>query len=89
MNLSAEQIHLVKQIDAHVRQYPDTASGNEQLLITIYDYMDAFKRIMKSSTRVHMDYLSRQYAGFYRFGKLLESIAQGIADGDIDVPEDH
>ncbi|MDH3695059.1 MAG: hypothetical protein OER96_10875 [Gammaproteobacteria bacterium] len=30
MNLSAEQIHLAKQIDAHVRQSPDTASGNEQ-----------------------------------------------------------
>lgn len=89
MNLSAEQIQLATLIDAHVNRYPDTPLGNEQLLRTIYDYMDAFKRIIDSSTRVQMDYLSQQYSGFYRFGKLLESLAQGIADGEIDVPKDH
>lgn len=89
MNLSAEQLQLAKLIDAHVRRYPDTATGDEQLLRTAYDYMDAFKRIMDSTTTVQMDDLSQQYPGFYRFGKLLESIAQGIVDGDINVPKDH
>jgi hypothetical protein len=89
MNLSAEQLQLAMLIDAHVNQYPDTELGNEQLLQTTYDYMDAFKRVMDSSTRVQMDHLGQQYAGFYRFGKLLEAIAQGVADGVIDVPKDH
>lgn len=52
INLTAEQIHLAKQIDAHVRRYPDTELGTEHLLTTIYDYMDAFKRIMDSKTSV-------------------------------------
>lgn len=89
INLTAEQIQLAKIIDAHVNQYPDTALGTEHLLPTIYDYMDAFKRIIDSTTSVQMDYLCQQYDGFYRFAKLLESMAQGISDGTIDVPKDH
>ena len=88
INLSAEQVQLATLINAHVNRYPDTALGDEQLLQTAYDYMGAFKRIMDSSTSAQMDYLSQQYTGFYRFGKLLESLAQGIADGEIDVPND-
>ena len=89
MNLSAEQRQLAMLIDAHVNQYPDTELGDEQLLRTIYDYMDAYKRVMDGSTRAQMDYLYQQYDGFYRFAKLLEAIAQGIDDGVIDVPKDH
>lgn len=89
MNLSAEQRQLAMLIDAHVNQYPDTELGDEQLLRTTYDYMDAFKRVMDSSSRVQMDYLYQQYAGFYRFAKLLEAIAEGIDEGAIDVPKDH
>jgi hypothetical protein len=86
IHLTAEPLHLAKLIDAHVRQYPDNPLGTEQLLTTIYDYMAAFKRIMDSTTSVQMDYLCQQYPGFYRFAKLLESLAQGISDGAIDVP---
>lgn len=89
MNLSAEQRQLAMLIDAHVNQYPNTELGDEQLLRTTYDYMDAFKRVMDSSTREQMDYLYQRYDGFYRFAKLLEAMAQGIADGVIDAPKDH
>jgi hypothetical protein len=34
-----------------------------------------------------MDVLCERYNGFYRFAKLLENLAQGIADGSIPVPE--
>ncbi len=89
MNLTAEQIQLATLIDAHVSRYPDTDLGDEQLLITLTDYMDGFKRVMDSATPVQMDYLCQQYAGFYRFGLLMESLAQGIAEGVIEVPKDH
>ena len=89
MNLTAEQIQLATIIDAHVSQFPESQLGDEHLLQSTYDYMDAFKRILDSSTSVQMDYLCQQYAGFYRFGKLLEVMAEGIANGDIEVPKDH
>lgn len=89
IQLTAEQLQLATLIDAHVNRYPDDVTGDEHLLPTIYDYMDAFKRIMDSTTSVQMDYLCLQYPGFYRFAKLLESIAEGISDGTIAVPKDH
>jgi hypothetical protein len=89
LNLTAEQIQLATLIDAHVSRYPDTDLGDKQLLITLYDYLDAFTRIMDRATPAQMDYLCQQYAGFYRFGLLMESLAQGIAEGVIEVPKDH
>lgn len=44
---------------------------------------------MDSVTLAQMDALCQQYAGFSRFGLLLESLAQGIAEGVIEVPKDH
>ena len=38
---------------------------------------------------IQMDYICQQYDGFYRFAKLMERMAQGIADGIIEVPKDH
>jgi hypothetical protein len=89
LNLTAEQIQLASLIDAHVSRYPDTDRGDEQLFVTLYDYMDAFKRILDSATPVQMDTLCQQYPGFYRLAMLLESLAQGIAEGAIEVPKDH
>tara|TARA_A100001391_G_scaffold201871_2_gene189948 strand:- start:1967 stop:2236 length:270 start_codon:yes stop_codon:yes gene_type:complete len=89
MNLSAEQVQLAAMIDAHVNRFPDSPTGDEQLLPTTYDYMGAFKRVMDTSTSEQMDYLCQEYAGFYRFARLLETIAQAIADGEIEVPQTH
>jgi hypothetical protein len=36
-----------------------------------------------------MDWLIGQYPGFYRFAKILEVMAEGVADGTIEVPQDH
>lgn len=44
-----------------------------------YDYMEAFKRVMDSL----------QYPGYCRFAEWMERLAQGIADGVIEVPKDH
>ena len=89
MDLTTEQIQLAAMIDGHVNQYPESRLGDEHLLKSTYDYMDAFKRVMGGSTSVQMDYLCQQYPGFYRFGKLLEAMAEGIANGDIHAPKDH
>jgi len=43
-------------------------------------------RYGKVRTHEQMDALCELYPGFYRFAKLLESVAQGIQDGTIEVP---
>ncbi len=89
MKITEEQLELVKRINRHVNQFPENEVGTEQLLATLYDHKNSFKKVMDTTTRVQMDYLSQNYSGFYRFAKLLELMAQGISDGTIDVPLDH
>ncbi len=89
INISDEQLAIVKQIDSHANRFPQNELGTEQLLTSIYDYMEPFKKVMDTTTSVQMDYLSQNYLGFYRFSKLLELMAEGIASGTIEVPRDH
>lgn len=86
----------MKIIHDHALRYPLNETGEAQLLQTWYDYMDTSKRVMDTSKRVmdstshiQMDYICQQYDGFYRFAKLMERLAQGIADGIIDIPKNH
>jgi hypothetical protein len=87
--LNAEQLQMVKIIHDYALRFPHTETGDEQVLQNCYDYMDGFKRVMDSTSRIQMDYICQQYDGFYRFAKLMEMLARGIADGIIDVPKDH
>jgi len=42
---------------------------------------------MDLSTQEEMQTLGQRYPGFYRFAKLLERLATGIADGSVRIPE--
>ncbi len=85
IDLSLDQQHLIQLIENYVAQFPLPQEGGDQLLSRCYDYMDAFKRVMDSSSKSQMDYICQQYDGFYGFAKVMEMLAQGIADGVIDV----
>lgn len=89
IELNPEQLQMVKIIHDHALRFPLNETGEAQLLQTCYDYMDAFKRVMDNTSHIQMDYICQQYDGFYRFAKLMERMAQGIADGIIEVPKDH
>ena len=83
MALSGKQIKLARRIDKHVKKVIAGGGDDESLLLPMADYMGTFKRVMDSSTE---DELCDRFSGFYRFGKLLEAVAQGIEDGRIRVP---
>lgn len=89
IELNPEQLQMVKIIHEHAIRFPRNETGDGQLLQTCYDYMDAFKRVMDSTSHIQMDYICQQYDGFYRFAKLMEMLARGIADGIVEVPKDH
>jgi pantothenate kinase len=79
-----EHHEIAAMIDKEVSAYPDTAGGMEQLLLNMYKYMHDFKRIMDTSAPGDMDTLCAQYPHFYRFAKLMEQLAEGIAAGNFD-----
>jgi len=86
MALSEKQIKLAKRIDEHVKKIIADGGDDEALMVSMSDHMGMFKQVMDSSTKNEMDELSDRFSGFYRFGKLLETVAQGIQDGRIRVP---
>ncbi|WP_228939879.1 MULTISPECIES: arylsulfatase [Photorhabdus] len=51
--------------------------------------MDIFKQVIDSASTAQLDDICQQYTGFFRFGKLMEMLAQGIVEGIIDVSRDH
>ncbi len=87
--LTTEQQQLVQIVNDYACRFPLTEDGDAQLLQGCYDYMNAFKRVIDSSSKVELDYICLQYPGFFRFAKWMERLAEGIADGVIEVPKDH
>jgi hypothetical protein len=87
MPLSAQQTRLAVTIDTHVREVLAQGGGDEALLMSMVDSMGTFKQLLDTCTGAEMDALCERYDGFYRFAKLLEMLAGGIADGSIPVPE--
>ena len=87
MPLTEQQTRLAVSIDRHVNSVVASGGGDEELLVSLHDHMGTFKQLLDTRSREDMDILCQQYDGFYRFAKLLENLAQGIADGTIPVPE--
>lgn len=87
MSLTEQQTRLAGTIDRHVKHVLAHGGGDEELLMSLADYMGTFKQWMDMSTGEEMNALCQRYDGFYHFAKLLERLAEGIADGSIPVPE--
>lgn len=87
MPLTESHIQLAVSIDRHVKHALAAGGGREALLVSMYDYMGMFKQLLDTCNPEDMDILCERYEGFYQFAKLLENLAQGIADGTIPVPE--
>jgi hypothetical protein len=86
MPLTEQHMRLAVTIDRHVNQVLANGGGDEALLRSMADHMATFKQLLDICSREEMNLLCQRYDGFYRFAKLLETLAQGIADGTIPVP---
>jgi hypothetical protein len=87
MPLTEKQKHLAIIIDNYVNQIIDNGGDNEDLLLSMYEYMSTFKQLLDTSTKQEINELCQMYDGFYHFAFLLEQLAKGIANGTIPVPE--
>ena len=87
MPFTAQQTRLAMMIDTHVTQVLADGGGDEALLLSLADYMGTFKQLLETCTSEEFNTLCERYEGLYRFALLLETLAQGIADGSIPVPD--
>jgi hypothetical protein len=86
MPLTNTQKHLAQTIDRWVHSIEQRGGGDAEILEGTSAYLPTLKHLMDVSTQDEMDLLCTLYPGFYRFGKLVELIAQGLHDGTISVP---
>ena len=49
------------------------------------DFMPAIKEVITSNSQKELDVLTQEYDGFYAYMKILEKLAQKIADGNMTV----
>jgi hypothetical protein len=87
MPFTTEQTRLAVMIDTHVTQVLADGGGDEALLLSLADHMGMFKQLLETCTSEDLNALCDRYAGLYCFALLLETLAQGIADGSISVPD--
>jgi hypothetical protein len=86
MHLSAEQLDIASRIDAKVQRLMAEGADDIAVFVEMSDDMPAFKRLLDSGHPT-MDALCLRFGGFYRYAKILEMIAAGIASDEIQVPK--
>lgn len=85
-NLSAEQLQIASMIDAKVQKLVNEGHDEFTIFGEMFDCMPGFKLLLDSGQGT-MDELCRRFAGFYRYAKILQTVAAGIESGDIQVPK--
>ncbi len=79
---------MVAHIDARIRQLDALDMQEVEIIAAMAEYMSDFHHLMVSTSHPEMDALCGEFSGFYRFAKIIETLASGIASGKIDVPGD-
>ncbi|OGQ81196.1 MAG: hypothetical protein A2289_11015 [Deltaproteobacteria bacterium RIFOXYA12_FULL_58_15] len=83
---SSEKLAIARRIDLAAHKILAAGGDDTALFIGMAELMPDFKRLMDATLPGEMDSLASQFDGFYRYAKVLETIAGGIAAGEIDVP---
>ncbi|MCP4405382.1 MAG: hypothetical protein GY801_49790 [bacterium] len=86
MSLTAEHLQIASILDQATKRI--IANGGDDMVIIrdMAEYMDGFKQLMDTTSPAEMDELCSRFDEFYRYAKVLEALAKGIASGEIDVP---
>jgi len=87
MPLTSKQKKLIIDIDRKVKNILACGGDEEMLLIEMLELMPEIKPIITSASKKEMNVYFQKYDGFFYYMKVLENLAQGIANGDIPVPE--
>jgi hypothetical protein len=82
---TAEHRKIAASIDARMKRLDALHLQEAEILPAMAGYMEDFHRLLTSSTSTEVDALCQEFAGFYRFAKIVESIAIRLARGKIEV----
>lgn len=87
MALSQQQKELIINVDEKVKAVLSASGDDKTLLIKLFEFMPRIRAIIDSASKKELDMYCYEYDGFYHYMKVLENLAQHIADGRITVPD--
>ncbi len=81
-----EMLAIMSRLDARANALLLVGADDMGLFVGMADAMPEFKALLDSPYKNEIDKESARFPGFYRYATVLSSIAEGIADGSIQVP---
>lgn len=86
MALTNQQLWTATKIDTRMQKLIRAGKDNLAIVAAMADHMPAFHQLLNTVQPGDIDQLARKFPGFYRYAKILESLATGIQSGAISVP---
>jgi len=86
MALTKQQLWIATKIDTRMQKLVRAGKDNLAIVGAMADHMPAFRQLLDTTEPDDLDQLTRKFPGFYRYAKILESLAAGIESGAIPVP---
>jgi hypothetical protein len=83
MALTAQQLWQAEKIDTKVQKLLRAGKDDNAILAAMVNDMPKFKTLMDAVPQSDMDTLTRKFVGFYRFAKILETLAGDIQAGQL------
>lgn len=85
-SITPQQRELAERIDAQMQRFQAAGLDEAEIMAAMVDHMPDFHRLMTELENAAINLLAREFAGFYRYAKIVETVASGIATGQIQVP---
>ena len=85
--MTGKQLRVASRIDAAMQTLAQTGKDDMTILGDMVEHMADFKWLIDTAKPGVMDELCRRFAGFFRYAKILETVAAGIQSGAIAVPK--
>ena len=86
MALTAEQRWIATKIDTRMQKLIRAGKDNMAIMAAMTDHMPACHQLLSTVQPADIDQLTRNFPGFHRYARILESLATGIRSGAIPVP---
>lgn len=87
MPLTDDEIKIIKELNQKAKDLYTSSHNDVYILTGMADDMTKVKLLLGHTDQTALDICVAQHPYFYRFMKLLEKVARGIAGGEIEVPE--
>lgn len=85
-DLTAKQLRVASEIDAAMQPLLHAGKDDLAIFVAMGKHMMDFKWLVDSAELATVDELCRHYVGFFQYGKLLETISNGVKTGAIKAP---